>query len=165
LYAGKKDKYNEKAQLLIDKIIDVIKNTDAPQPVLILIFFCLRILILRMSPEKLSKLFANLWQMIMFLLMNIFKEPVKEQSRLNLVWAALKLIEMISIMKMSEFHQHQWMFFFDFIGIKFNQVVEGRESIKSTDTPSKKTNGLTIPQTRLSEKTIKIPLMKQVEDE
>jgi hypothetical protein len=157
LYAGKKDKYNEKAQLLIDKIIDVIKNTDAPQPVLILIFFCLRILILRMSPEKLSKLFANLWQMIMFLLMNIFKEPVKEQSRLNLVWAALKLIEMISIMKMSEFHQHQWMFFFDFIGIKFNQVVEGRESIKSTDTPSKKTNGLTIPQTRLSEKTIKIP--------
>ncbi len=165
MYAGKKDKYNEKAQLLIDKIIDVIKNTDAPQPVLILIFFCLRILILRMSPEKLSKLFANLWQMIMFLLMNIFKEPVKEQSRLNLVWAALKLIEMISIMKMSEFHQHQWMFFFDFIGIKFNQVVEGRESIKSTDTPSKKTNGLTIPQTRLSEKTIKIPLMKQVEDE
>jgi len=30
-----------------------------------------------MSPEKLTKLFANLWQMIMFLLMNIFKEPVK----------------------------------------------------------------------------------------
>lgn len=126
LYAGKKDKYNEKAQLLIDKIIDVIKNADAPQPVLILIFFCLRILILRMSPEKLTKLFANLWQMIMFLLMNIFKEPVKEQSRLNLVWAALKLIEMISIMRMSEFHQHQWMFFFDFIGIKFIQTIEGR---------------------------------------
>ena len=78
LYAGKKDKYTDKAHLLIDKIMDVIKNTDAPQPVLILIFFCLRILILRMSPEKLSKLFANLWQMIMFLLVNIFKDqPVK----------------------------------------------------------------------------------------
>ena len=118
-----------------------------------------------MSPEKLSKLFANLWQMIMFLLINIFKEPVKEQSRLNLVWAALKLIEMISIMKMSEFHQLQWMFFFDFIGIKFNQVVEGRESIKSNDTPSKKANGLTIPPTRLSEKTVKIPPMKNIEEE
>ncbi len=118
-----------------------------------------------MSPEKLSKLFANLWQMIMFLLINIFKEPVKEQSRLNLVWAALKLIEMISIMKMSEFHQLQWMFFFDFIGIKFNQVVEGKESIKSNDTPSKKANGLTIPPTRLSEKTIKVPSMKNIEEE
>jgi hypothetical protein len=101
--------------------MDVIKNSDAPQPVLILIFFCLRILILRMSPEKLSKLFANLWQMIMFLLMNIFKEPIKEQSRLNLVWAALKLIEMVSIIQMSEFHQHQWMFFYDFIGVSFNK--------------------------------------------
>lgn len=113
-----------------------------------------------MSPEKLSKLFANLWQMIMFLLMNIFKEPVKEQSRLNLVWAALKLVEMISITRMSEFHQHQWMFFFDFIGIKFTQIMEGRDSIKSTDTPVKRNNGLTIPQTRLSEKYIKIPPTK-----
>jgi hypothetical protein len=88
--------------------------------------------------------------MIMFLLMNIFKEPVKEQSRLNLVWAALKLVEMISIMRISEFHQHQWMFFFDFIGIKFSQPIEGRESIKSNESPMKKTNGLTIPQNRQS---------------
>lgn len=50
LYAGKKDKYNDKAHHLIDKIIEVIKNSEAPQPVLILIFFCIRILILRMSP-------------------------------------------------------------------------------------------------------------------
>jgi hypothetical protein len=50
LYSGDKDKYNDKAHLLIDKIIEVIKNAEAPQPVLILIFFCIRILILRMSP-------------------------------------------------------------------------------------------------------------------
>lgn len=55
------------------------------------------------------------------------------------------------------------MFFFDFIGIKFNQVVEGRESVKSTDhtSPTKKGNGLTIPQNRMSEK--KIPSVKNIE--
>ncbi len=53
-------------------------------------------------------------------------------------------------MRMSEFHQHQWMFFFDFIGIQFNQIVEGRESIKSSDAQVKKTNGLTIPTNRQS---------------
>ena len=39
---------------------------------------------------------------------------------MNLVWAALKLIEMVSIMQMNEFHPHQWIFFYDFIGLKFS---------------------------------------------
>jgi len=42
------------------------------------------------------------------------------KERLNLIWAALKLIEMISIMQIGEFHCHQWMFFYDFVGLKFN---------------------------------------------
>lgn len=73
----------------------MIKNAEAPQPVLILIFFCIRILILRTSPERLTKLLANLWQLIMFLLTNIFKksgDTIKEKNSLNLLWAALKLI-------------------------------------------------------------------------
>lgn len=95
MYAGKKDKYNDKAHLLVDKIIEVIKNAEAPQPILILIFFCIRILILRTSPERLTKLLANMWQMVMFLLSTIFKkniESLKEKNGLNLLWAALKLI-------------------------------------------------------------------------
>lgn len=74
LYAGKVDKHIDKTHVLIDKIIEVIKNSDAPQPVLILIFFCIRILILRVSPDRLTKLLSNLWQLIMFLLINIFKK-------------------------------------------------------------------------------------------
>lgn len=38
---------------------------------------------------------------------------------MNLVWAALKLIEMVSIMELNEFHPHQWIFFYDLIGVKF----------------------------------------------
>lgn len=103
LYSGKKDKYIDKAHLLVDKIIEVIKTNEAPQPVLILLFFCIRILILRVTPEKLTKLLSNVWQQVMFLLMNIFKKVdidkiEKDKNELNLVWAALKLVEMVSIM-------------------------------------------------------------------
>lgn len=123
LYSGKKDKYNEKAHQLIDKIIEVIKNAEAPQPVLILIFFCIRILILRLSPDKLAKLLSNLWQMIIFLLNNIFSQEA-HKDRLHLHWAALKLIEMISLMQIAEFHPHQWIFFYDFIGVKLSHVFD-----------------------------------------
>lgn len=123
LFSGKRDKYIDKTHLLIDKIIEVIKNSEASQPVLILIFFCIRILILRTSSEKLTKLITNVWQLIMFLLMSIFKknqESLKEKINLNLLWAALKLIELVSIMEINEFHSHQWIFFYDFVGIKFS---------------------------------------------
>jgi len=66
-----------------------------------------------------------MWQMVMFLLSNIFRksqESLKEKNGLNLLWAALKLIEMVSIMELNEFHPHQWIFFYDFIGIKFEPV-------------------------------------------
>lgn len=79
LFAGRKDKYIDKAHFLIDKIIEVIKNAEAPPPVLILIFFCIRILILRTSPDKLTKLLANLWQLIMFLLASIFKRTQEKK--------------------------------------------------------------------------------------
>lgn len=49
LYAGEKDRYNKRLVDLVEKIADVIKNADAPQPVLILILFCIRIVILRTS--------------------------------------------------------------------------------------------------------------------
>ncbi len=98
LFAGKNDKYTDKIHLLMDKIVEVIKNNDASQPVLILIFFCIRILILRMSPEKLTKVLANTWQLIMFLLISLFQNIGKEKSSLELMWAALKMIEMTSVM-------------------------------------------------------------------
>jgi hypothetical protein len=31
---------------------------------------------------------------------------------------------MVSIMQMNEFHPHQWIFFYDFVGIKFGSAVD-----------------------------------------
>lgn len=102
----------------MDKISEVIKHSEAPQPVLILVFFCLRVLILRTSQERLTKLLASLWQLVLFLLGTVFAEP-PHRDRLNLHWAALKLVELISLMQMPEFHPHQWTFFYDFVGLRF----------------------------------------------
>ena len=72
LYAGAKDKYTSKLEALLQKIVDVIKGTETSQPVLILILFCIRIIILRTSNEALTKLLSDLWPRILFLLMVIF---------------------------------------------------------------------------------------------
>lgn len=79
----------------------------------------MRVLILRTPPEKLTKLLSALWQMVLFLLAAVFSEPA-HRDRLNLHWAALKLVEMISLMQIAEFHPHQWTFFYDFVGVRFS---------------------------------------------
>jgi hypothetical protein len=50
-----------------------------------------RVLILRTSQEKLTKLLASLWQVVLFLLATVFAEPA-HRDRLNLHWAALKMV-------------------------------------------------------------------------
>lgn len=59
--------------------------------------------------------------MVLFLLMNIFgKEFDGRPGSINLVWAALKLIEMISLTEMNEFNTQHWVFFYDFVGIRLD---------------------------------------------
>jgi hypothetical protein len=100
--------------------------SEAAHPaLLILILFCIRILILRLSEISLNQLFIDIWPMILALLMQIFsKQYVKvnlqnEVSRNpNLLLASLKLIEMISLTNLGEFAHHQWIFIYDYFGIK-----------------------------------------------
>ena len=134
LYAGTKDKYTPKLEALLQKIVDVMKGTETSQPVLILILFCIRIIILRTSNEALTKLLADLWPRILFLLMGIFqKEPDGKPGTINLVWAALKLIELISLTEMTSFSTHEWIFFHDFVNI---QLASSSDDIASTSQPN-----------------------------
>jgi len=58
IFYGAKDKYKTHLRFLLDRISDVIKSTDnAHSSLLILILFCIRILILRLSQENLNDLF------------------------------------------------------------------------------------------------------------
>lgn len=100
LYSGSKDKYSLKIKGLLEKIADVIKMSETAHPaLLILILFCIRILILKLSEISLNQLFIDIWPMILALLMQIFsKQYVKvslqnEVSKNpNLLLASLKLI-------------------------------------------------------------------------
>ena len=60
--------------------------------------FCMRILILRLSPKSLSQLFRNIWPMLLTFLMQVFSSEDKKDS--NLLLATLKLIELITIQSM-----------------------------------------------------------------
>lgn len=78
----------------------------------------MRILILRLSPKALNSLLKSLWPMILSILIQILLKnrpsPGEEKPEImNLILAALKLIELISILKFEEFYLHQWIFVFD----------------------------------------------------
>ena len=94
---------------------------------LILVLFSIRILILRLSEISLNQLFIDIWPMILAFLMQIFSknlvkvEVANEISKNpNLLLAALKLIEMISISNLGEFAHHQWIFIYDYFGLKIS---------------------------------------------
>ena len=105
LYAGPKDRYASKLNVLLAKIVDVIKRPEnVHAALLILILFSVRILILRLSEHSLDQLFTDIWPMILALLMQTFSKKlvrVQIQNEIskhpNYLLAALKLIEMISI--------------------------------------------------------------------
>ena len=79
----------------------------------------MRILILRLSPKSLSQLFRNIWPMLLTFLMQVFSSEDKKDS--NLLLATLKLIELITIQSMDEFHMYQWIFVFDYFGLKITE--------------------------------------------
>lgn len=78
----------------------------------------MRILILRLSPKALESLLKTLWPMILSILIQILLKNkiflAKENKEvMNQILAALKLIELISILQFEEFYLHQWIFVFD----------------------------------------------------
>lgn len=80
----------------------------------------MRILILRLSPKALESLLKTLWPMILSILIQILLKNkislAKENKEvMNQILAALKLIELISILQFEEFYLHQWIFVFDCI--------------------------------------------------
>lgn len=68
-----------------------------------------------MSKSTLSDQFRVVWPTILAFLMNIFNKKKRHNSLLNpnLVLAALKFIELLSIVQLEEFYFYEWMFAFD----------------------------------------------------
>lgn len=126
LYSGTKDLYAKELKTFLPKISEILKNSETAHPsLLILILFSLRILILRLSPKNLSELFTDIWPMIMTLLIQLFSRKAikvtmsnEVSKNPNLLLAALKLVEMMSITKLIQFSNNQWIFIYDYFGLK-----------------------------------------------
>lgn len=119
IFSGDRDRFTKKLWTLIEKISEVIKSDNVHPSLLILILFCVRILILRLSSTQLSELFRNIWPMLLTLLIQIFNKhkegpantKVNTPKNINLVLAGsynyfyqgLKLVEMISLTHQEDF--------------------------------------------------------------
>ena len=115
IFYGKKDKYIHKLPFLLDKISDVIKNAEnMHSSLIILILFAFRIIIIRLSPSNLNELFKHIWPMLLSLLIQI----CKSHQNINLVLAGLKVIEILSVAQLDQFFLYQWVFVYDYFGIK-----------------------------------------------
>jgi len=135
IYSGERDKYQGKLYILLEKMGEVIKNADSANPsLLILVLFCVRILILRLSPSSLNELFRHIWPILLTLLMQIFNKK-NTQKNPNLTLAALKLIEMMSIVQLEEFYINQWVFLFDYFGLTIepSHPSENNSIVQSND--------------------------------
>jgi hypothetical protein len=89
-----------------------MKQDDASPALLILILFCIRILLMRLSAVSLNKLFKSVWPSLITLLIQIFKRD-RSGRPCSLQLAALKVIELIHAMGLEEFMLHRWIFVFD----------------------------------------------------
>lgn len=76
-----------------------MKQEDASPSLLILILFCIRILLMRLSVISLNKLFKSVWPSLITLLIQIFRKE-KTGKNINLQLAALKVIELIHAMEL-----------------------------------------------------------------
>lgn len=112
IYAGKVDRYENKLRVVLESLNEVMKQDDAPPALLILILFCIRILLMRLSAISLNKLFKSVWPSLITLLIQIFSRE-KVGKSMNLQLAALKVVELIHAMELEEFMLHKWIFIFD----------------------------------------------------
>jgi len=73
----------------------------------------MRILILRLSEKVLNELLSNIWPTLFTLLMQIFSQTQSQQQHPMLLLSGLKLLEIISIMRIEQFFLNHWLFLFD----------------------------------------------------
>ena len=76
-------------------------------------FFCVRILFMRLSQSSLNKMFKTIWPGLIAILIQIFTSKNKHSKNINLILAALKVVELIHALDIEEFNFHKWIFITD----------------------------------------------------
>ena len=132
IFSGKKEKFidKEKLKVFLIKIKEVLKDQKVHPYLIILIFFTLRILILRLKQETLNDLLKSMWSSILFLIDEMICSK-KDYKQEEIFIAALKLLEMISYADIDEFNLHRWAFLFDYFGVDLKKKVSPMSQVES----------------------------------
>ncbi|CAD8058712.1 unnamed protein product [Paramecium sonneborni] len=138
IYSGGVDKYQSKLSSLLDAILTVIKDINQQhEAITILIIFCIRILVLRLSQSSLTQVFRKIWPYLISMLIQIFDRKGKQANPYLLI-SGLKLIELFSLFQLEEFYFYEWIFVFDYFGITINfQKEEQQQQKVKINTPYK----------------------------
>lgn len=112
-------------KFLLEKIRDVIKDQSSTSSILIIMFFCLRIMLLRTSDAIFNETFGTIWPVLFSVLISIFNNELLAED-LNLKLAALKLLEMTMLMNYENIYLSYWAFGFDVPEISFDENVDDR---------------------------------------
>lgn len=101
IYSGKIDKYEGKLATVLLFLNEVMKEENSSPALLILMLFCIRILFMRLSQTSLNKMFKSIWPGLISILIQIFNfKDKKKNKNINLILAALKVIELIHALEM-----------------------------------------------------------------
>ena len=122
LFSGKRGKFLNKKRLknLFSQIKSVIQSYSEDGELLIMMFFCIRIIILKTDKKIFQEMFQLLWPILYNLIINIFSDQEQFQN-LNLKLATLKLIELLIVSDYESFYLHYWSFGIDSCGFELEE--------------------------------------------
>lgn len=135
VFSGDLDQYEEQLELLLKKMTDGFKTNKMYKNLRIQLFLLTRVLLLRLHTGTLSEALRKLWPHLLDELVSIFEE---KDPDFQLLFEAIKTIELMSCLNIEDFQMKQWIFLVDAFGMKF----EGEKMIEDQFTSSLKKNKL-----------------------
>eukprot|EP01102_Stenamoeba_stenopodia_P018896 TRINITY_DN7009_c0_g6_i1.p1 TRINITY_DN7009_c0_g6~~TRINITY_DN7009_c0_g6_i1.p1 ORF type:complete len:1930 (-),score=350.59 TRINITY_DN7009_c0_g6_i1:266-5218(-) len=106
IYSGEFDQYLSSLPIFQEKLVEALKVPQASY-VYIQVFLCMRVLLTKISRDKLRAF----WPVILTEMMRVFGNPVV--SKPPLVLAASKFLDLVLILPPEQFNVYEWMFITD----------------------------------------------------
>ncbi|SPQ96749.1 unnamed protein product (mitochondrion) [Plasmodiophora brassicae] len=104
IHAGRVDQYARYLPTIVEKLVESLKLEDA-SPLHAQVLFCIRILIVRVSPEHLTLI----WPVVLMEIISV----LDESADLDLLLEACKFVDLAIAVLPSQFQLYQWMFLAD----------------------------------------------------
>lgn len=123
LYSGEKDKFltQKRLKILLEAIRDALRQSTLSGAILVVLFFCLRILITKTTTNTSIDLFSIIWPIVLSLLIAIFNNEMLSED-INVKLASIKLLECISMCNADQLYLHFFSLGFDHVNYNFEEV-------------------------------------------